>query len=246
MGIFNSLFSKNKTLSDFSFLATDVHSHILPGIDDGAKDVADSIEIVLLLKKLGFKKIIATPHISTEHYNNSIETVENAYSLLKTSLKEQDIEMEIEYAAEYLIDYDFERRLDTEKLLTFGNNYILIELPYFQYPQNFFHILFKLRLAGYNPILAHPERYHYWNNDIKTYEELKDKEVLLQMNILSLIGYYDIFAKKNAIQLLGKGFIDFMGTDIHNVLFANFSDKVLKNKFLKNSALLKNIKNNKL
>ena len=219
MSIFSRLFSKKTTLDtpvDLSLLGIDVHSHFLPGIDDGAKDMDDSLNMLRMMHELGYKKVITTPHIMSDFYRNTPEIIMGKLHDVRDALRSNAISLEIEAAAEYYLDFDLERKLDEEKLLTFGNNYLLFEVSYMNAPDNLEHVVFKMQTLGYKPVLAHPERYNYWHGDFEKYERMKDRGVLLQLNVNSLTGYYSPATKKIAETLIDKGMIDLLGTDCHH------------------------------
>lgn len=208
-------FSKKKV--DFSALVTDMHSHLIPGIDDGAKTMEKSIAYIKALKELGFEKIITTPHIMGEYYPNTPEIIEIGLVKLKKALVEAEISMEISAAAEYFIDDSFVELLDKKMpLLTLPENRLLIEFSTFAPPVNFQEILFRLNTLGYQPILAHPERYVYYAEKFEIFREIKEKGCALQVNLLSLVGHYGRLQKKLANQLMKENLIDFAGTDLHH------------------------------
>ena len=148
MGLFDLFKKKPKRLStpvDLSKLVTDVHSHLVPAIDDGSKSVEDSVNMITMLNSMGYKKIITTPHIMGDGYRNTPETILGGLEKVKPALKEAGVQVEMGAAAEYYLDFDFERKLDNEKLLTFGNNYLLFEISYMNPPDNLFHVIFKMQ-----------------------------------------------------------------------------------------------------
>ncbi len=203
---------------DFSIIKTDMHSHLIPGIDDGAPDLSSSIILIKELVSLGFKKIITTPHIMSDIYRNSPENISHGLQELKKEIVKQEIHVEIEAAAEYYVDFEFEQKINDKNLLTFGDNFILIELSFSQAPQNLFEIIFKLQLEGYKVVLAHPERYGFYNKE--NYEELINRGVLFQINLLSLIGYYSSQIQLKAEELIANNQVSFVGSDCHNMRHA--------------------------
>jgi len=203
---------------DFSVIKTDMHSHLIPGIDDGAPDLNSSIILIKELVSLGFKKIITTPHIMSDIYRNSPENISHGLQELKKEIVKQKIQVEIEAAAEYYVDFEFEQKINDKKLLTFGDNFILIELSFSQAPQNLFEIIFKLQLEGYKVVLAHPERYGFYNKE--NYEELLNRGVLFQINLLSLIGYYSSQIQLKVEDLIANNQVSFVGSDCHNMRHA--------------------------
>ena len=142
---------------------------------------------------------------------------------MRAELKRKNINMEIEAAAEYYIDFDFEQKIGKEKFLTFGNNYILVELSFMQAPNNLFDIIFKLQMEGYKVVLAHPERYPYYVK--KDYEELVARGVLFQINLLSLIGYYSPQIQQKTKELIAANQVSFVGSDCHNMNHAALYEK---------------------
>ena len=220
-------FSKNKNKNldplDFSALRTDIHSHLIPGVDDGSPDIETTILIIKELQNLGYKKIITSPHVMSDFYKNSSEIILKGLDDVRTELKNQNINIEIDAVAEYYIDYDFEQKIGKEKFLTFGDNYILVELSFIEASKNFFEIIFKLQLEGYKVVLAHPERYNYF--DMQDYINLVDRGVFLQVNLLSLIGYYSPIIKRKTEDLIAANMISFLGSDCHNIKHAELYKK---------------------
>lgn len=187
MSLFENLF-KNKPSrpKDFSELKVDMHSHLVPGIDDGAETMEDSINLIRRMSELGFEKLITTPHIQGEFFKNTPEIILSGLEKVREAIKKENIPIKIEAAAEYLIDDYFMDKLKANNLLTLMDKYLLIELSYYTPHPNLKEILFELQLAGYKIILAHPERYTYWFNNFKKYEELKDMEIYFQLNTISI------------------------------------------------------------
>ena len=208
---------------DFSVLKTDIHSHFIPGIDDGSPDMETTISLIKEMQGLGFKKVITTPHVMSDFYKNSSDIILKGLTDIRSELKVQNINMEIEAAAEYYIDYDFEQKIGKEKFLTFGDNYILVELSFMEAPKNLFDIIFKLQLEGYKVVLAHPERYAFFTMD--DYEELVNRGVLLQINWLFVIGYYSPQIEQKTKDLIAADIVSFIGSDCHNMNHAELYKK---------------------
>lgn len=218
MGIFSRLFSKEKTGEpiDLSVLGTDMHSHFIPGIDDGAKTMKDSMELITRMAELGYKKVITTPHIMGDFYRNTPEIINIGLEQVRREILAAGLKIEIQAAAEYYYDFELERKLEQERLLTFGDGYLLFEVSYMNAPDNLDGIIFRMQTQGYKPVLAHPERYPYWFRDIRNFEKLKDKGVLFQLNINSLTGHYSPATAKMAEQMIDKGWYEFAGSDTHH------------------------------
>ena len=208
---------------DFSVLKTDIHSHFIPGIDDGSPDMETTISLIKEMQGLGFNKVITTPHVMSDFYKNSSDIILKGITDIRSELKVQNINMEIEAAAEYYIDYDFEQKIGKEKFLTFGVNYILVELSFMEAPKNLLDIIFKLQLEGYKVVLAHPERYAFFIMD--DYEELVNRGVLLQINWLSIIGYYSPQIEQKTKDLISADIVSFIGSDCHNMNHAKLYKK---------------------
>ncbi|MDQ1167119.1 tyrosine-protein phosphatase [Flavobacterium sp. SORGH_AS_0622] len=214
-----------KDLLDGSFV--DIHSHLIPGIDDGAKSPAKSIELTKSFQKLGISQIITTPHISHYVWNNSSEIIQSKLQETQNALEENQIKIPFKAAAEYFMDDWFERHFRTEKLLTLKDNYVLVEMSYINAPVQLYKILFDLQVAGYIPVLAHPERYLFYHKNFNEYDKLKKAGCKFQLNLLSVVGYYGSEISKTAEQLLKKGMYDFAGTDVHhNKHIRSFEQKV--------------------
>ncbi len=215
------LFSKSKSSStgpipDYSQLKTDMHSHLLPGIDDGSPDIKTSVELIRGLTNAGFSKFITTPHIMWEMYKNTPEIIGEKLELVRQALKEEGMNVEINAAAEYFLDDHVEGLLKRgEKLLTISGNMVLSEFSLAYAPHSLKDILFEMQMQGYQPVIAHPERYTYLETNKDFYEELKDIGCWFQLNALSLAGYYGRSAQELAQHLIKKGYYDFIGTDLH-------------------------------
>jgi len=213
-----SLFgASKKTTPDLSFLAADMHSHLLPGLDDGLQEIEQSIAFIKELQQLGYKKLICTPHILSDVYPNSPETILPKLELVRDALERNNIDIQVEAAAEYMVDLDFENYFNAGKpLLTFGRNLILIEMSYVAASNNIENVIFNLKLKGLQPVLAHPERYNYYLGNLDQFQRFIDLGCYLQINILSLLGYYGEGSKITAQNLLKKNMVTLVGTDMHH------------------------------
>lgn len=233
---------KEKQISDFftdNFV--DIHSHLLPGIDDGAKDLNKSIELIKKMNLLGIKNFITTPHVLGDVYPNSSETIKAKLVEVKKELNRLDLnDINISAAAEYMLDEQFLELLKKDDILTLKNNYILVEMSYFNPPINLYEILFEIQLKGYKPILAHPERYNFYHNEFDNYYKLKKAGCLFQLNFLSLSLQYGKYVQKTSHKLLNLDMYDFIGSDTHHSKHLDILENILtkKNK-LKLESLLK-------
>lgn len=214
--ILSKLFGK-KELMDFSVLNSDMHAHLIPGIDDGSNNVEETIKMIEGLQRMGLKKFIATPHIMPDIFKNTYVSVVEACKKLNMELEEK-IGMQIHPAAEYYVDENFLERIRSgEHFLTFGKNYILIEVNMAAKEKTLEETLFELNVKGYHTVLAHAERYPYmFDNNLAYYSSLKDADVLFQVNLRSFTGNYGEVQRKIARKLADNNMIDFLGTDIHH------------------------------
>lgn len=211
------LFKKNTTCKDLKWIGVDIHSHLLPGIDDGSPDAKTSLGYIRALKELGFDKLICTPHIFKEIYPNNEGSITDALTSLKQELQRNSIDIEISAAAEYMLNTDFDDLLKSnEKMMLLPGQHILVEMSYISETPNIEQHIFDLNIKGYKPILAHPERYVFYHKNFAQYRRLKDMGALLQVNILSFTGYYGKEIKAIAEKLLKDNLIDLIGTDLHH------------------------------
>jgi len=213
-----SLFrSKKSTYGTVSPLTVDMHSHLLPGIDDGVQTFEQSIDILRGFEKLGYKKLIITPHIMSDFYRNTPEIILNKLDQLSDIIRQLSIDISLEAAAEYYLDEFFVRKLETKApLLTFGNRYLLFETSFINYSPYMEHAIFLMLSNGYKPVLAHPERYGYLYGHFHKLEDWHSKGVLMQINSGALTGYYGPHAKAIAEQLIEKQMVSFIGSDCHH------------------------------
>ena len=203
-------------------LGADMHSHLLPGLDDGAETLEHSLALLRALRELGYRKLIMTPHIMGDFYKNTPEGIRAALGRLREAAAAAGLaDVELDCAAEYYLDEFLGHKLSNgTEMLTFGGpkRYLLFETSYMNEPLNLFDTIFELKAQGYCPVLAHPERYTYLYGRFAELEKLRsDHGVLLQLNLNSLAGYYSPAAKKVAEQLIDGGLIDFVGTDTHHL-----------------------------
>jgi tyrosine-protein phosphatase YwqE len=222
----------------------DIHSHLLPGIDDGAKALEDTVSLMSGLAKIGCSQFITTPHVMKSVWENTRHDIQEKLAETTGLLKNRGIDMPLHAAAEYLLDNNFSELFKSEPLLTLKGNYVLVEMSYINPPIQLYEILFELQVAGYIPVLAHPERYSFYHQNFNHYQKLKDAGCLFQLNLLSVVGYYGQGVYKTAERLLRRGMIDFTGSDVHHQKHLNsFSKRI----FLKDAApLVQAMSNNKL
>ncbi len=209
-------FKKKPTPSDFSFLHMDVHSHLIPGIDDGAKTIDDALKLVKTLYALGYRHLITTPHVMADLYPNTPADIENGLARLRQAVQNADLDIAIDAAAEYYIDEHFAALIEHGQLLTMPGNRVLVEISTLNAPSHLFNDLFRLQTKGYQPVLAHPERYLFLKEDFRQYTRLKDYGCEFQLNLLSLTGYYGKPIRDTAFKLLKQGMVNWLGSDMHH------------------------------
>jgi tyrosine-protein phosphatase YwqE len=246
--MFSFLKKKDKVsqpIFDYSVIQVDMHSHVLPGIDDGASTPDESIVLIKKMMELGIKKVIATPHIMVDYYKNNSSTINAALAVLKAELQSQQIDIIVEAAAEHYFDETFEQQIDEGNLMVMPKNYVLFELSFISKPPNLIDVINKLQSFHYRPILAHPERYSYM--DLGQFKKIHDRGVSFQLNTISLTGYYGKDAKKLAEGLIDLQLVDFISSDMHhlrhaeafkNALSMPYVEKLLSGYPLKNTSLL--------
>jgi len=214
-----SFFFKKKQLDilESDFIFTDMHSHVLHNLDDGAENLEESVQILTKFVELGYKKAILTPHIMGDAYQNTPVGIREKLSLLKNVA--HGLGIQIECAAEYYIDESFYKKLElNEEILSFGSNkYVLIETSYINESSYLTHVCFELQSKGFSPVLAHPERYTYMYDDFKKYKDMFERGLLFQINLNSLVGYYSDTSKKIAEKLIDNKMVHFVGTDCHSI-----------------------------
>jgi len=211
-------------------LGTDIHSHLLAGLDDGVKSLEEAESIIREFQNQGYTKLITTPHIMSDHYRNDPAIIRKKLTELQQHLSQKKIEVRIEAGAEYYLDEVLFKQVEQDqKLLTFGSNYLLFETNYLSEPYQLKDFLFKITTHGYKPVLAHPERYQYMS--IEKAEDLRNRGVLFQINILSLLGYYSKPIQSMAYKLIDRGWIDFLGSDCHNQIHIKLLARASKNKY---------------
>ncbi len=220
----------------------DIHSHLIPGIDDGAKTFEDTLRLTKALQSFGTSQCITTPHIIQHLWDNTYEKIKTNEEVTGIELKKNKVLIPFRAAAEYMMDEQFVKLFQSESLLTLKDKYALVEMSYINPPIQLYNILFDLQVAGYIPVLAHPERYMFYHNNFEEYNKLKRAGCLFQLNLLSVVGYYGDGITKIAEKLLQKGMYSFVGSDVHHYNhIAAFEKKVkLKNQVAIKEAIANN------
>lgn len=237
-----SFLRKNKIVEPL-FYSTDIHCHLLPAIDDGSQEATISVELIERMQTWGIKRIIATPHVTQASFENTPETIATSFKNLKNELDRTGNNIDILYSAEYRMDEFFSEQIEKQQLIPMPGNYLLVENSFILEAWDLDNLLFDLNVRGFHPILAHPERYFYYHAKKNRYEELHRADVLFQINLLSLAGYYGKEEKKVAEYLLEKGLVDFIGTDLHSHKHADAIDAYLASKDyrkIKDKVIVKN------
>ena len=235
MGFFDFFKKEKKENTEplgLEWLQVDMHSHLIPGIDDGSKNLEESLSLIRRLKELGLRKLVTTPHVMSEYYRNTPEIIGLGLQELREAIAKEGWDISIDAAAEYYIDEIFLEKVEKgEKLLTLADNLVLVETGFINKPQMLFETLFNLEMQGYKPVLAHPERYQYLIHDKNLQEDLLDRHVYFQVNLLSLTGFYSKAVKEFAERLIEEGKVKFFGTDCHNHRYLDMLESLPKSRY---------------
>jgi protein-tyrosine phosphatase len=217
------LFKKRENESaDLSGLVADMHNHLIPGIDDGATDLESSIVMIRAMYALGYRKFIATPHVHWDMFKNTHEIIENGAAMVRERLAETEMKVEFRGSAEYFLDEHVDELLEKNiPLLTIYKNMVLVEFSFIRQPIDLKDKLFQLQIKGYQPIIAHPERYLYFGDHKHVYDTLFNMDCVFQLNLLSLCGYYGKKQEELAQYLIKKKYVSLLGSDLHNIRHIN-------------------------
>lgn len=223
--------------------STEIHAHVIPGVDDGSQKMETSLELITSLCEFGVKKLIATPHRTDETFENTPDIIEPIYQNLKAELRKNNIPIDLHYSFEYRMDEGFIALKDANKLRPLDSKHILVENSFIQPLWNLDELIFELKLKGFIPILAHPERYSYYHMNKKEYTHLHESECNFQVNILSFAGCYGKTVQEVCYWLLEKGYVDYMGSDLHHMEHIKAIRHFLQSKHYKKLRSMLNIKN---
>lgn len=237
MGIIKKIFGKREPSlepADLSVLQVDLHSHLIPGIDDGSPDLESTMELLQCFVDMGLRKVITSPHVMADGYRNTPEIILGGLEKVRAEIKRQEMPIEIDSVAEYYLDHQLDELVTEKRVLTFGGdkNYLLFELPFIGEPAILHQIIFQMQTNGYKPVLAHPERYQFWYNDYEKLVELKERGVYLQLNTIALSGAYGPGAKEIAERMIDDGYYEFIGTDCHNMNHIQAMKNTLRRPYL--------------
>ena len=221
----------------------DIHSHLLPKIDDGVQSLKESIALIKKFKLLGYTKLITTPHVISDYYPNNREIITQKLHTVQNALKENNIDISLEAGAEYYVDMSFLELIEEKELITFMNHYVLFETSYNDKPIILEHVISSLLENGYIPVLAHPERYRYLHNNFEHYKNLKAQGVLFQVNAKSLYDHSKL-EYKIALKLIQLGLVDFIGSDAHRMRDITKLEAFLRSRTCKKVIKRNPIKNN--
>jgi len=234
-----SFLKSTPVLRSLSFLEADLHAHWLPGLDDGAQDLEQSLALLRGLAALGYRRLWATPHVMADLYPNTPAQIKEKLAVVQAAARAEGLDLELGAAAEYLMDEAFGEKITTDDLLTLPGKRVLVEMSFISPPPQLDNYIFQLQTKGYKVILAHPERYMFYHDDYGRYRQFVDRGCALQLNLLSLTGYYGKGIRDVAHKLLKEGLVSYLGTDIHHMRHMQQLDKLLQeravNKLLERS-----------
>jgi len=197
---------------------TDIHSHIIFDVDDGSKSIDESIQLLKMLKSVGFDNVIATPHYieNTEYCSYNPEKLEKL-AILREELAKQNVGINLYLGNEIFINDHIIESIQEGKAYSLNNSkYLLFELPFHNQIIGLTDIVYEMKVAGYIPILAHPERYSYFHDNYALVDELKEEGLLFQCNFASILGYYGKESEKLLKYMLKNRYVNYLGTDIHH------------------------------
>lgn len=236
---------RKKESKEQTAIRTDIHSHLLPGLDDGVQSFEDAEEIILRFVRAGYQKLITTPHIMSDAYRNTPEGIRSKLTELNDYLKSKNISIQVEVAAEYYLDEAFNKSIElNQEILTFGNKYLLFETNFMTEPLHLKEFIFMATTKGYQLVLAHPERYLYLQNDISKAEDLINRGVYFQINTSSLTGYYSREAQRTAFKLIDKGWVHFLGSDCHSLQHIRLLEEAKRSRYYQKALTLPLLNNN--
>lgn len=220
-------------------LLVDIHSHLLPNLDDGVKSLEEAGQLIENFHRLGYRKLVTTPHIMADMYRNTPADIMQKCETLNQYLRSKEINIEIQAAAEYYLDEDLYKCLETNgPILTIGKNYLLFETNFLTEPLNLKEFIFLASTKGYKLILAHPERYLYLNQNFSKASDLLDRGVLFQINISSITGYYSKSVQQMAIALIERGWVHWLGSDCHHLQHVKLVEEARQSKYFRKALTL--------
>lgn len=230
MGIASIFRSKNNAPADLSSLIVDLHSHLLPGIDDGAKSMDHTLGMLLKFQELGYRKVITTPHVMHGVYDNTTNVILEKLGHVRKAAAQAGLTIEIDASAEYYFDETLFDRIRSKDLLPFNGNHILFECSFRSEPQQLEELVFLFRSSGYQPILAHFERYIYYHGSVEVARKLRERGAWIQLNLNSLTGHYGPEVKKQGMLLIKEKLVDIAGSDCHRIEHLQMLEKHLSDK----------------
>lgn len=233
MGFFDRFKKKVLPPFDLALIGVDMHSHLIPAIDDGSKSMEQTLVMLAKFESMGFRKVITTPHIISDTYKNTPEIILSGLNAVREAATNLGLTIEIEAAAEYYYDETLLQKLKNgEELLTFGDKMLLFEFSFHSEPVRTEELFFELKTRGYKPVLAHFERYLYYLGKPEIANSLRENGVLIQLNLNSLSGHYGPEIKKQAEALIDNGWVDFVGTDCHRIEHLMLLESNLNNAYM--------------
>jgi len=230
---------KKDTSKNVSALQVDIHSHLLPGLDDGVQSYEESEDVILHFQQMGYRKLITSPHVMSDTYNITTDRILSRLAKLQAFLVDREIDMEIQAAAEYYLDEQVLKMVDeNDRVLTFGKNYLLFETNFLNEPFNLKEFIFLANTRGFKPVLAHPERYLYLQNNLEKAEDLLQRGVLFQINISSITGFYSKIVQTTAQKLIDRGWVHLLGSDCHHLQHARLIAEAQQMKYFQKALAL--------
>ena len=209
---------------------TDVHNHILPGVDHGATDIENALDLIKEQMSMGITRFIFTPHITKSTFENTPDTINAAYAIFKEAIEQSGLDIKFSVSAEYLLDEFSLNQFSNDIFIPMPQEHILLENAFQQERIDLDEIIFDIQTKGFTPIMAHPERFPYYATRKERYKHLHNAGALFQVNLMSFAGYFGRTARSNAEWLLENNLIDFLGSDMHNMQHARIIKEYLQSK----------------
>lgn len=243
--VFDFFFKRKPVILPF---VTDIHVHVVPGVDDGSPDVTTSGMLLERMYNMGIMRVFTSPHVTQDTFENTPESLAKPMADLQEEVSRRNLRIELHRHAEYRLDEFFIQQKNAGKLTPMPGNLLLVENSFAQEPYDLDNVLFDLRLSGYTPVMAHPERYKYYSEFHRDrYKQLHNSGVLFQINLLSLAGRYGRAERATALELLESGMVEFIGTDIHRESHVKLIEDYLSSRtFIRDRKLMTNLRNDEI
>lgn len=198
----------------------DLHSHLVPGVDDGARSVEDALEGIARMAAAGFRRIVTTPHLDgsltrePDAFASRMDRVDEAWERVRRAVADEHPELDFRRGHEVMLDLPDVDFTD-ERVRLGGTSFVLVEWPRLQVPPETGRVVSRICFGGLKPVIAHPERYRGLDRDLAVVGEWRRMGAFLQISYGSLVGRYGERARRLAFRILERGWADYLSTDFH-------------------------------